>query len=214
MSHDPTVLMSQCGGLYEVGRSYTKARWMELARRYEDEVAMNGICSVHRLAAIASTSLNSAAKAITYHQSGLIILVLKQGHQWNGAGALCRWEAIHDIMIWGLYLENPSRPLTGYAEELERMSGLAVSTITICRWFQTIGPFRCTMREMSAFPCRRDSWSTYHHLCQYLDFIRSIDNYRQLVFADKTPMKEVMIYSKVLRSYMMGQTPHHRMEAN
>ena len=34
------------------------------------------------------------------------------------------------------------------------------------------------------------------------------------MFADELPMKEVMIYTKVRKNCMMGQTPHHRMEAH
>ena len=74
MLHAPTILMNKRGGLYEIGRLYMKAKWMEIVRRYEDEVAMlNGTCTVWRLAAIARTLAKSAAKAITYHQLGLTV---------------------------------------------------------------------------------------------------------------------------------------------
>ena len=214
MCHDLTVLMNKRGGLYGIGRLYTKAKWMEIVRRYEDEVTMNITCTVRWLVVIACTSTKSVAKKITYPQSGLIVRYFKRGHQRNRAGTICGWVATHDAMTWDLYLENPSRPLTGYVEELERMSGLAVSTMKICCWFQTIDPFKATMWEKSPFSCRQDSWSTYHHLCQYLDFILSIDNHWRLVFADEKLMKEVMIYYKVWRNCTMGQTSHPRMEAN
>ena len=180
MLHDPTVVMNKRVGLYEIDKLYTKARWMEIVRRYEKEVAMNGTCTVRRLAAIACTSTFLASKAITYHRSGLIVHDFKRGHQRNGSGTICGWAAIHDAMTCDLYLKNPSWTLTGYVEELERMSGLVVSTITICCWFQTIGPFKATMRDTLPFPYRRDTWSTYHHLFQYLYFILSIDNHRRL----------------------------------
>ena len=105
-------------------------------------------------------------------------------------------KATHNIMTWDLYLKNHSCPLTDYVEELERMSGLSVSTMNFCRQFQAMGPFKATMRETSSFPCRRDSWSTYHHLYQYLDFVVSINNHQRFVFSDKKLMKEVMIYTK------------------
>ena len=175
---------------------------------------MSGTCSVRWLTAIANRSLNQATKAITYYQSGLVVRPLKQEHQRNGAGTLLRQEAIHDILIWDLYLKKPSRPLTGHAEELERMSGLVLSTMKIYCWFQTLGPFRGAMRQTSSFPYRRNSWSTYQHLCQYLYFILSIDNHRRLMFADEKPTKEVMIYSKVRRNIMTGRIPNHSMEAN
>ena len=120
------------GGLYEIGRSYTKAKWVEIARRYEDEVAMTDTCTVRRLAAIDRTLTKSAAKTITHHRSGLIVRALRQGHQRKGAGTMCGWVATHNVMVWNLYLENPARPLTGYVEELERMNGLVVSTMTTC----------------------------------------------------------------------------------
>ena len=132
---------------------------------------MNGKCSVQRLAAITLTSTKSAAKAITYHQSGLIIRDLRQGHRCKWVGTMCGWVATHGAMIWDLYLDNFSRPVAGYVEELERMSGLVVSAMTICRWFQAICLFKATMWVTSSFPYRQDSWLTYHYICQYLNFV-------------------------------------------
>ena len=76
---------------------------MDIVRRYEDKAAMS-TCSIWRLAVIARTSTKLVAKAITYHQSGLIVRDLIWGHQQNRAGTIYGWEAIHDVMKWDLYI--------------------------------------------------------------------------------------------------------------
>ena len=94
------------------------------------------------------------------------------------------------------------------------MSGLAGITMTICHWFMTTWTFKITMRLTSSFPCSQDSWSTYDHLYQYLDFVVIIDDHQQPVFVDIKLTKEVMIYTKVRKNCMAGVTPNHKMEAN
>ena len=172
-------------------------------------------CSVHRLAAIVCTSVNLASKAIEIYQSGAAMPHReRQGHGRRGAGSLSGWVPRHDAYMYELYLQNLSRPLTGYAQDLQDTLGFIIINKIISRWFSTIGPFKGTMCVTSSFPSGRNNWSTYWVLCQYLDFIESIEDHKRLVFADEIPMKEIMIFRSVRRDVQTGTTPKHTMDAN
>ena len=81
------------------------------------------------------------------------------------------WKMCHDVMMYSLYLDNPSPPPSGYAQEIERVYGLMVSIITISRWFLISGTFKGTMNVIYLFPSGPNSWSTYEYMCSYLDFL-------------------------------------------
>ena len=66
----------------------------------------------------------------------------------------------------------------------------------------------------SSFPSGRNSWSTYQLLCQYLDFIETIEDHTRLAFADKNQMKDIMIFRSVRRYAQAGTTPNHTMNVN
>ena len=146
-----------------------------------------------------------------FYECGIVAPLLeKQGHGLSGIGVLSGMDMRHHSFIYERYLRNPSLPLVGYLEELERAFGLIVAKSTIQRWFMTIGPFKGTMRVTSTFPNSRDSWQTYRLLQRYLDFILSISDHTRLVFADEKPMKEKMIYGKVRRDVKRGTTPSNK----
>ena len=87
-----------------------------------------------------------------------------QGHGLSGVGSISRMGGEDPAFIYQLYLDNPSLPLEGYAEELERTFGLVIHHTKVQRWFMTIGPFKGTMRVTSVFPDGRNSWQTYRML--------------------------------------------------
>ena len=203
--------MNKCGGFYETGRSFTRARWISITEMYERQLQAHGSCSIRELAMIAGISRHSASKAIDFYGCGIVApREEKQGHGLSGVGVMSGMDMRHHSFIYEQYLRNPSLPLDGYLEELERAFGLIISKNTIQRWFMTIGPFKGTMRVTSTFPNSRDSWQTYRLLQRYLAFILSISDHTRLVFADEKPMKEKMIYGKVRRDVMRGTTPSNK----
>ena len=78
MSHITTVLLNDNCGIYEHGIAFSRAKWIDIVRRYDDMVNMNGAYTIRQLTVLTSTSISLAAKAITYHQSGLIIYPTKE----------------------------------------------------------------------------------------------------------------------------------------
>ena len=138
----------------------------------------------------------------------------RQGHVRRGVGSLSGWEPCHDKCIYELYLQNPSRPLTGYAQNLQETFGLIVSKQLINRWFIMIGLYKGNMCVTSSFTSGRNSWSTCRLLCQYSDFIKSIEDHTWLVFADENPMKYIMIFRSVQKDVRTGTAPNHTMNAN
>ena len=117
----------------------------------------------------------------------------------------------HHSFIYQLYLFNPSFPLVGYVEEIQKTFGLEVSTSLIQQWFNTIGPFKGTMRATSRYPTARNSLQTYIQVCEYLDFMSQVDH-QKLVFSDEKPMKDIMVYRTVRRNPLEGDTPAHNVK--
>ena len=177
---------------------------------YDCELNSHGRCSVRKLAELASVSKNTAWKATN------LVIPTKQsrGHGYKGAGSLTRMTMKHNYFIFTLYLDNSSIPLDGYVEELQIEFAPVVNKFTIQRWFMTIGLFKGTMRITSSFPFRRYSYPTYCLLCQYLKFVVSVDDHRQLVFVDEKPMKERNIFWSVRRNPNTGKSPEYRINAN
>ena len=97
MSDTHTTQLNRIGGLYDSGVAFTRARWIKIARKYEDEMYSYGRCSVHRLAAIACISLKSASNTIEEYQSGASMPCREpRGHWCRGVGSLSGWEPRHD----------------------------------------------------------------------------------------------------------------------
>ena len=158
MSDTQTTLLNRRGGLYDSGVAFTRARWLEIAHQYEDKMYLYGRCSQRRLVTIACTSLKSAAKAIETYQSGASMSCREpRGHRCRGVRLLSGWEPCHDAYMYDLYRTNPSLPLNGYTQELEKTFGLVVNVQLISRWFNTIGTFKGSMRVTSAFTSGRNS---------------------------------------------------------
>ena len=123
------------------------------------------------------------------------------------------WEMKHHVFLYDLYRDNPSMPVDGYVEEFLHWYGICLSKSTVERWFQTIGPFKGTMRVTSRYPSGRDSWTTLQILHHYLDFILSIEDHSRLVFGDEKPMKEVDVYRLVRRDPVTSFTPNHTLDS-
>ena len=165
MDIDGITLQNAYGGFYEIGKRFTCAVWTSIANDYEKELQAHGSCTVRQLAARSRVSVNSARKAMDYYEIGVIVPPCGiQGHGLSGVGSISGMRGEHHAFIYQLYSDNPSLPLEGYAEELERKFGLVVHQTTIQRWFMTIGPFKGTMRVTSVFPDGRNSWQTYRML--------------------------------------------------
>lgn len=165
MNESSHIRVNTAGGIYDNGRSFTKAKWYEIVLVYEKILSVKGRCTVRMLATGAKISLASANKAMIYYDIGMIIPpISKQGHCKHGVGSLSGMKMQHHMYIYRLYLDNPALPLHGYIQEIFNKFGLIISADMIHRWFMTIGPFKGTMRLTSKFPSGRDSWATYKFL--------------------------------------------------
>ena len=158
MNDSNPIRVNARGGIFDNGRSFTKAKWYEVVLVYEKILSVKGKCTGRMLAAGAKISLASANKAMIYYDIGMIIPpISKRGHCRLGVGSLSGLRMKHHMFIYRLYLANPALPQHGYIEEIFDKFGLIVGKTIIQRWFMTIGPFKGTMRLTSKFPSGRDS---------------------------------------------------------
>ena len=98
-------------------------------------------------------------------------------------------------------------PLYGYCEELELNYGIKVSEQTLMCWFKEIGPFKGTLRKTSTRPTGRETYWVCALLENYIDFVTGVSEKRRLFFADKKPMKEIMIFSRVRNDVLTNKIP-------
>lgn len=170
---------------------------------YEKELEAHGRCTIRRLAERASILNNLARKMIDYHESGIVVPYIKpRGHSLRRVGSLLRWEMKHHAFLYDLYCDNKSMPVDGYVEEVLHRYGIYLSKSPVERWFQTIGPFKDTMRVTSRYSLARNSWTMFQILQNYLDFILIIGDHSLLLFSAENPMKEVDVYRLVRRDHM------------
>ena len=110
--------------------------------------------------------------------------VKKRGHNKKGIGTLSNLKIHHHVFLYSLYRSNPAMPLYGYYEELYRNYQIKVSEMFIKRWFDTVGPYKGTLRKTSNFLEKKDDMGNLLRLCDYLELIASNPDHSKLVFAD------------------------------
>ena len=215
MSSLPTVLPNKYGGYYEEGKSFTASRWSEILRIYWTTWQNYGKCSVRTLAKEAKCSKSSAQKCIIMCQRGMTTMPCKKrGHNKVGIGTLINLKVHHHAFLYSLYKSNPAMPLYGYCQELANHFNINVSEMFIKRWFDTVGPYKGTLRKTSNFPKNKDSVQNILRLIDYLQIIIGIADASRLVFADEKPMKECMIFPHVRGDPMTGDRPYNSSKKN
>ena len=207
------VHQNAVGGFYRPGKEFSKEKWVEIVAAYLATIEKDGKCSPWKLRQEAKISNHSALKAIAYYEAGIIPAV-KRGHNRSGVGAFKSFEAKHDAYIYILYSKNPSRPIESYITKLRKKFGIDASESLITRWFHQVGPFKGTMRATSKFPPAKDTWLSVSLVERYCDFMTSITDHSNVIFADEKPMKEIDIHGKVRRNIMTGDVPTIQCNAN
>ena len=171
--------------------------------------------SVRTLAKEAAISNDSAHRIIKLQRKGMHSMpVSKRGHGWTGIGSMKQLSIDHHCFIYELYKNNPSMPLSGYCEEFFLQFGVKLSDTFIKRWFDTIGPFKGSLRVTSSHNISRYSDENIRRLQNFLNIITNIEDHVRLVFSDEKPMKEVMIFPKVLRDPLLGDSPTNKSTSN
>jgi transposase len=181
---------------------------LNIIAQYVEEIESGRKCSSRDLAKLADVSMNTALKAIQFYDNGKII-VKPNGRPKEALGSSYGLTVDHRMILYRLYCDNPSRPLYDYVREFLEVTGIAISTSFMCRWFSSIGPFKGRMRFTSIFPPRKNSIRTLNQLREYLDFAKEFGNHRSWVFADEKPSKLKDTFGKVRRDVFSGQVPHH-----
>ena len=207
-----TVSVNTHGGYYERGRAFPKSRWVSIIDLYLREIEDAGKCPIWRLKELAKIGEKTARKAVAFYTVGQIIPSKRQPVK--GVGVLKGMTMEHHAFIYSLYLDNPSRPNDGYAEELWKGYGIKVSASFMARWFKTIGPFKGNYRKTSRFPPAKFSRKNNRLFERYTTFMSLFVDPSRFVFADEKPMKEIDIYGKVRRDILTGEVPVHQMSAN
>ena len=215
MSSTNTVLRNQYGGLYQEGKAFTASEWHAILDKYLTTCQIYGKCSVRTLAKKAKVSKHSAHKCIKMFEEGMNSMpVKKRGHNKKGIGMLSGFKLQHHAFLYSLYKKNPGLPLYGYCEELERYHHISVSEMFIKRWFDAVGPYKGSLRKTSNFPHKKDAVENLVRLCDYLELISAIPDHSKLVFTDKKPMKECMIFPLVRGDHLTGERPTNKSRAN
>ena len=210
MSRLPTVLPNQYGGYYEVGKSFNDSKWYNILSVYITTCQNSGNCSIRTLAKKAKCSKDSAHKCIKMFRRGMSRMPCKKrGHNKVGIGSLVNLKIHHHAFLYSLYKSNPGMPLYGYCEELSNHFNINVSEMFVKRWFDTVGPFKGTLRKTSNLLHHKNSVENILRLCDYLQAVTSIGDPSRLVFADEKPMKECMIFPHVRGDPFTGDRPYN-----
>ena len=119
MLNSNNLLRNTNGGWYESGFTLSASKWATISEKYERELAENVSCSTGKLEALTDISTKSVRKLIKFFCQGNIIpLRDERVCGLMGIGTLVGLELVHHAFLYNLYVENPSRPLDRYVEEL------------------------------------------------------------------------------------------------
>ena len=84
----------------------------------------------------------------------------------------------------------------------------------IKRWFETVGPYKGSLRKISNFLHKKDALQNLLRLCNYLELISAVPDHSKFVFADKKPMKECMIFPLVRGDPLTSERSTNKSLAN
>ena len=119
----------------------------------------------------------------------------------------------HHDFLYHLYQTLPTRPLEGGdVDEFMRATGIKISQTFVSNWFNS-GPFKGNMRKTSKFLAKH-SPENVQRMAEYIQFMRSIQDHRRVVFADEKSMQEIDIYGTVRSDPRTGFVPNHSCNAN
>jgi hypothetical protein len=203
------VLENTNGGFFIPGHGYDAGKYASIIKKYETIINEEGSCSTRKLALAAGVSRSTASKAITILNDDFEVVNKKHGRPKDGLGSRFGMTSDHHMIIYELYLENPSRPREDYCRHFEQATGIPISTMFISRWFDSIGPYKGRMRVTSLFPPKKYTLKNLNLFNEYVSFIMGVQDKRRLVFADEKPMFEADTYGSVRRNPINGDIPHH-----
>ena len=109
----------------------------------------------------------------------------KRGHNKVGIGTMKCLKLHHHAFLYSVYKSNPAMPLYGYCEEMQRHFNINVSECFMKKWFDTVGPYKGTLRKTSAFPHKKDSVQNILRMINYFEIIIAHGDPSTLVFANK-----------------------------
>ena len=193
MSRVKTVCMNSNGGYYEHGTAFTQSKWLSILEVYYRVLETSGNCNVRTLAKEAAISNDSAHRIIKLQREGMHSMpVSKRGHGRTGIGSMKQLSIDHHCFIYELYKNNPSMPLSGYCEEFFLRFGVKLSDAFIKRWFDTIRPYKGSLRVTSSHNISRYNDENIRRLQNYLNIITNVDDHVRLVFSDEKPIKKFL----------------------
>jgi hypothetical protein len=122
-----SVRINSIGGYYREGVGFDVTKWLGIMAVYKAEDAETGACTIARLAEKCGVSLSSANKAIQFAREDEIVMK-ERGRPKQGLGSSFGMTSDHHMLIYRLFLENPSRPLEDYSVQFEYLTGIVAST--------------------------------------------------------------------------------------
>ena len=203
------------GGVYAAGKSLSEGDWVQMYLDYQDILNENdGKCTCRALAVKSRRCTETAHKAISHFQMGLIPPAARRGHRRRGNGTMKDLNGEHHQYIYDIYIRHPERSRESYVRSFYKEFRIEISVSFVTNWFKTIGPFQGNLRLTSRFPPKKYTWQTNELLDEYVLFISSVRRLSRLVFADEKPFKGLDIYCKVRRDPFTGVVPDIRCDAN
>jgi hypothetical protein len=128
-----SLAINENGGLYQPGRAFNTVQYANMITKYIEVVESGQKCSVRRLAEEVQVSVSTALKAINFYKEGQI-LIKRPGRPKAELGSCYGFTPDHHMLIYQLYLENPSRPIDDYCSQIFRITGIVVSDSFISRY--------------------------------------------------------------------------------
>jgi hypothetical protein len=141
------IQMNHNGGFFVNGKAFDEAKYLEIISVYKDQERMNGSCSIRQLAKAANISRTTAKKAVAFLEDG-VITMKPSGRPQAGIGSNHGLSDEEHMLIYELYLDNPSRPLEDYCVKFWQQTGKVVSNSFISRCVNAHILCYCAIRHL------------------------------------------------------------------
>jgi transposase len=191
---------NQNGGLYQRGLPYDVLAKLRVGQKYLELLEQDGrpphFSRVARETQVGDHFVKKVVKEML-SKEGIRDDSDIERLQYRGIGSKTL-DDVDEVALILLLREQPSRTLPDYQRSLLRLTGTAVSSSVISRFFNHALPFKASFRSASIVPYDKYKQNNIQRAIEYADFIARVNPLR-LKFGDEKHLKGMELYNRQTR---------------
>lgn len=194
-------------GHYHNGFSYSIEKKLQVASVYKRMFDAKGsrpvINEVARECSVSKHYVRKVEKELINHEGNIPVVSCTKKER----GSQKKLDAVDNVVLFLLYLEEPSRSNQSHKDHLEALTGKSVSTSTVSRFFNHSFEIKGSLRKPNLIPCDKFKPINIQRAIECLNIVAQM-NPARLKFTDEKLLKGEEIHNrKTRRNTLTGEIP-------